>query len=214
MPFPVFKTEFNFQWANRRLIAIAACLLCAGATAAAAEARAVFAGGCFWCMEPPYDKQEGVRSTVSGYAGGDKKNPSYEEVSAGGTGHLEVVEITYDPAKVSYARLLEIYWTNVDPLDGGGQFCDRGASYRPAIFYLDEDQRERAERSKEEVAKLFDQPVQVEIRKLDRFWPAEDYHQNYYQEHSLRYKFYRWKCGRDDRLEELWEGVELELRKR
>jgi peptide-methionine (S)-S-oxide reductase len=170
------------------------------------EAIATFAGGCFWCMEPPYDKLDGVIATVSGYTGGSKVDPTYKEVSAGGTGHTEAVQITYDPAKVSYGRLLEVFWRNVDPLDAGGQFCDRGDQYRTGIFVHDEEQRRLAETSKQALGASgrFDQPIVTEIVAAGPFYPAEDYHQDYYEKNPIRYKFYRWNCGRDARLAELW----------
>lgn len=170
-------------------------------------ATAVLAGGCFWCMEPPYDELEGVLETTSGFAGGDVVNPSYNQVTAGGTGHLEVVQITYDPAVVDYARLLEVFWVNIDPLDGGGQFCDRGEHYTSAIFYQNEEERRLAEASRQELARsgrLGSQQIQTSIRPLNAFYPAEEYHQNYYQKNPIRYRFYRNACGRDRRLRELW----------
>ena len=169
-------------------------------------ARATFAGGCFWCMEPPYDKLPGVISTTSGYIGGEKSDPTYQEVSAGNTGHYEAVQVVYDPDQVSYDKLLEVFWVNVDPLDAGGQFCDRGDQYRTAIFYHDEQQQRLAEQSKGELAQSgrFEQPIVTPILPAETFWPAEDYHQDYYVNNSLRYKFYRYSCGRDDRLEQLW----------
>jgi peptide-methionine (S)-S-oxide reductase len=170
------------------------------------HALATFAGGCFWCMEPPYDKLDGVLATTSGYAGGDKVDPTYEEVSAGGTGHAEVVQISYDPSKVSYEQLLEVFWRNVDPLDAGGQFCDRGDQYRTAIFVHDEEQRRLAEASKQALVDSgrFEQPIVTEIVGAGPFYPAEDYHQDYYEKNPLRYKFYRWNCGRDQRLADVW----------
>jgi peptide-methionine (S)-S-oxide reductase len=170
------------------------------------HALATFAGGCFWCMEPPYDKLDGVLATTSGYAGGDKVDPTYEEVSAGGTGHAEVVQISYDPSKVSYEQLLEVFWRNADPLDAGGQFCDRGDQYRTAIFVHDEEQRRLAEASKQALVDSgrFEQPIVTEIVGAGPFYPAEDYHQDYYEKNPLRYKFYRWNCGRDQRLADVW----------
>ena len=169
-------------------------------------AVATFAGGCFWCMEPPYDKLDGVVSTTSGYIGGHQKNPTYREVSAGKTGHAEAVQIVYDPAKISYEKLLDIFWHNVDPLDPGGQFCDRGSQYRSAIFYHDEKQKALAEQSKQTLGQSgrFDQPFVTEIVAAGEFYPAEGYHQDYYQKNPLRYKFYRYSCGRDARLEQVW----------
>ena len=203
---------------RRRLIptlAAAAVALAAGAavgqqefaaTPADGQALATFAGGCFWCMEPPYDKLDGVHATVSGYIGGSTADPSYEEVSAGDTGHAEAVQVTYDPAKVSYEELLEVFWRNVDPLDAGGQFCDRGDQYRTGIFVHDEEQRRLAEASKRalEDSGRFEQPIVTEIEQAGPFYPAEDYHQDYYEKNPLRYNFYRWNCGRDARLEQLW----------
>jgi peptide-methionine (S)-S-oxide reductase len=170
------------------------------------EAVATFAGGCFWCMEPPYDKLDGVLATTSGYTGGSKVDPTYQEVSAGDTGHTEAVQVSYDPSKVSYARLLEVFWQNVDPLDGGGQFCDRGSQYRTGIFVHDAEQRRLAEASKQALAGSgrFNEPIVTEIEEAGPFYPAEDYHQDYYVKNPIRYKFYRWNCGRDQRLAELW----------
>lgn len=167
---------------------------------------AVFAGGCFWCMEPPYDKLEGVTDTTSGYAGGDLENPSYERVSSGETDHLEVVRVRYNPEKVAYRKLLEVFWRNVDPLDDGGQFCDRGQQYTTAIFIQSQAQRDAAQASKQALAESgrFDQPIVTPVRKLEAFYPAEDYHQDYYDKNPIRYWFYRNSCGRDARLEELW----------
>jgi peptide-methionine (S)-S-oxide reductase len=169
-------------------------------------ARATFAGGCFWCMEPPYDKLEGVVSTTSGYAGGELKNPSYEQVSAGGTGHAEVVQVVYDPRKVSYEKLLNVFWHNIDPLTANAQFCDSGNQYRSAIFYHDEHQKRLAEQSKQRLvaSERFDQPIVTEIVPASRFYRAEGYHQDYYLKNPWQYKFYRYACGRDQRLEELW----------
>lgn len=169
--------------------------------------KATFAGGCFWCMEPPFDQKEGVLKTISGYAGGDKKNPTYEEVSSGTSGHLEVIRIEYDPNKVSYKELVEIFWKNVDPTDDGGQFVDRGPQYGTAIFYHDEEQKKIAEKSKEELSKsgLFKKPIVTPIRELKNFYPAEDYHQDYYQKNPVRYKFYRYNSGRDQYLEKKWK---------
>ncbi len=164
----------------------------------------VFAGGCFWCMEPPFDKLDGVISTVLGFAGGPLANPTYNQVTAGGTGHLEAVQIAYDPQKVSIEILLETYWANVDPVDSGGQFCDRGESYTTAVFYADEAQEQAAQRSKALVADLLGGEIATKIIALDKFYPAEDYYQNYYMKNTLRYKFYRWNCGRDARLEKVW----------
>jgi peptide-methionine (S)-S-oxide reductase len=170
----------------------------------AATAKATFAGGCFWCMEPPYDKLDGVISTISGYAGGKTKNPTYDEVSRGTTGHTEVVQVTYDPKKITYEKLLDVFWRNVDPLTPNRQFCDVGSQYRTAIFYHDETQKRLAEESKKALGKRFKEPIVTEIVAYTEFYPAEDYHQDYYIKNPLRYKYYRYNCGRDQRLEALW----------
>ncbi len=170
-------------------------------------ARATFAGGCFWCMEPPFDKTPGVLSTTSGYAGGKEKAPTYREVSSGRTGHAEVVQVVYDPGKVTYEQLLDVFWRNIDPLDEGGQFCDRGRQYRTGIFYEGEAQKAAAEASKkalEESGRL-PGPIVTEITALDAsFYPAEEYHQDFYKKSAVRYHSYRAGCGRDRRLKELW----------
>jgi peptide-methionine (S)-S-oxide reductase len=167
---------------------------------------ATFAGGCFWCMEPPFDALPGVLSTTSGYTGGALASPSYEQVSAGGTGHFEALEVAYDPARVSYEKLLEVFWRNVDPTDAGGQFCDRGAQYRTAIFVHGEEQRRLAEESKRALAATgkLTEPIATEILPAGPFYAAEDYHQDYYEKNPLRYKLYRKSCGRDARLERVW----------
>lgn len=167
-------------------------------------AMAIFAGGCFWCMEPPYDKLDGVISTTSGYIGGDKANPTYDEVSSGRTGHTEAVRIVYDPSRVDYRTLLATFWVNIDPLTDNRQFCDRGSQYRSGIFYLNEQQERLARETRAKVAERFDDPIVTEIAAAGTFYPAEDYHQDYYQKNPLRYKYYRFSCGRDNRLEELW----------
>ncbi|MBI5014714.1 MAG: peptide-methionine (S)-S-oxide reductase MsrA [Deltaproteobacteria bacterium] len=168
--------------------------------------KATFAGGCFWCMEPPFEKLDGVVSVTSGYTGGQKKDPTYEEVSAGATGHAESVEIVFDPRKVSYATLLDVFWHNVDPTVRDRQFCDVGSQYRTAIFYNGEEQKRLAEESKRalEASKRFSSPIATEISAASTFYPAEEYHQDYYRKNPLRYKIYRFGCGRDQRLEELW----------
>lgn len=169
-------------------------------------AVATFAGGCFWCMEQPFDELDGVVSTTSGYTGGHKENPTYQEVSAGGTGHAESVQVTYDPKKVSYEKLLAVFWRNIDPLTKDAQFCDHGSQYRSGIFYHDENQKHLAEQSKKSLkeSKRFEQSIVTEITAASTFYPAEDYHQDYYKTHPIRYKFYRYACGRDQRLRELW----------
>ncbi len=169
-------------------------------------AKAIFAGGCFWCMEPAYDKLDGVISTISGYTGGHKTNPTYEEVSAGGTGHTEALEVTYDPTKIDYATLLTVYWRNSDPTKLNSQFCDHGNQYRPAIYYSNDEERKIIEDSKKRIEEIksFPEDIVTEISPVSEFYPAEDYHQDYYQKNPVRYKFYRYSCGRDQRLKELW----------
>lgn len=169
-------------------------------------AKATFAGGCFWCMEPPFEQLPGVISVTSGYTGGHKTSPTYQEVSSGDTGHAEAVEIVYDPAKTNYSRLLDVFWRNIDPLDAAGQFCDKGQQYRSAIFYHDDEQKRFAETSKQvlEQSARFKKPIATAIVPATIFYAAEDYHQNYYQKNPVRYKYYRYSCGRDQRLEELW----------
>jgi peptide-methionine (S)-S-oxide reductase len=170
----------------------------------AARVTAHFAGGCFWCMEPPFEKTKGVIAVISGYTGGATNGPSYEQVSAGGTGHYESVEVVYDPRQVTYAQLLEIFWRNVDPHDASGQFCDKGTQYRAAIFVANPDERRLAERSKQKAQAKLKQPVVTEILPASKFYPAEEYHQDYYKKNPVRYKFYRFNCGRDHRLGEVW----------
>ncbi len=182
----------------------------AGVSAAEPEQResaiAVFAGGCFWCMEPPFDKLDGVLSTTSGYAGGHTKNPTYREVSAGRSGHLEVLRVEYDPSRVSYSELLDVFWRNIDPLDARGQFCDKGEQYTSAIFFGNDEERAAAEASKSavEASGKLDGAVQTRILPAVRFYAAEEYHQDYYKKNPVRYKIYRWNCGRDSRLKRLW----------
>jgi peptide-methionine (S)-S-oxide reductase len=191
-----------------RPLLAAALLLLLPASAGSAEAVATFAGGCFWCMEPPFDALPGVLSTTSGYTGGTKPDPSYQEVSAGGTGHAEAVQVVYDPARISYARLLEVFWRNVDPVTPNAQFCDRGSQYRSAIFVHDEEQRRLAEASKRALveSKRFARPIVTEVVPAGEFFAAEEYHQDYYRKNPVRYKLYRTGCGRDRRLHELWGG--------
>ncbi len=175
-------------------------------TAGKGLAKATFAGGCFWCMEEVFEEVEGVVSVVSGYTGGRKADPSYPEVSAGWTGHAEAIEIQFDPTKVSYGRLLEVFWRNVDPTTPNRQFCDRGNQYRTAIFYHDEDQRRLVLESKLKVerTKRFEEPIVTEIAAVSTFYVAEEYHQDFYKKNPIRYKFYKFNCGRTQRLEELW----------
>lgn len=169
--------------------------------------KALFAGGCFWCMEPAFDKLEGVKAVISGYTGGYKKNPTYEEVSSGTTGHAEAIEITYDPTVIGYSKLLDVFWHNIDPTVKDRQFCDVGAQYRTAIWYHNEEQRRLAEESKKALEKShrFKGSIYTEITQATQFYQAEDYNQKYYEKNPLRYKFYRYNCGRDQRLKELWE---------
>jgi peptide-methionine (S)-S-oxide reductase len=171
-------------------------------------AKATFAGGCFWCMEKPFDTLPGVVSTTSGYTGGQTVNPSYRQVSSGKTGHAESVQVVYDPAQVGYEKLLDVFWHNVDPLDAGGQFCDRGTQYRSGIFVSDEPQRKLAEQSKQGLEKSGIQPIATQIVSAGEFYPAEDYHQNYYETNALKYRFYRFSCGRDQRLAEVWGALQ------
>jgi len=167
---------------------------------------ATFAGGCFWCMEHPFDELPGVVAVTSGYTGGHTKNPSYEEVSAGASGHAESVQIVYDPARISYEKLLEVFWHNIDPTVKDRQFCDKGNQYRSAIFYHDEEQHRLALQSKAALEKNnpFQGPIVTEIVQATEFYPAEEYHQHYYRKNPIRYKFYRFSCGRDKKLKELW----------
>ena len=176
------------------------------AAANPATARATFAGGCFWCMEEAFDKVPGVIATVSGYMGGHVKNPTYEQVSTARTGHAEVVQVEYDPAKVSYARLLEVFWRNIDPTQKNAQFCDYGSQYRSGIFYHDEEQKRLAEASRVALqkSKPFKGEIVTEIAKAGEFYSAEGYHQDYYQKNPARYKFYKSGCGREARLKQLW----------
>jgi peptide-methionine (S)-S-oxide reductase len=173
-----------------------------------ALSRATFAGGCFWCMEHPFDELPGVVSVTSGYSGGQKRSPTYEEVSAGVTGHAESVQVLFDPQRMTYARLLEVYWHNIDPTTPDQQFCDHGHQYRSAIFFHDETQKRLAEESKKaieaELAPTVKKPVVTEIVPFTEFWPAEEYHQHFYKKNPVRYQSYRLGCGRDKRLQELW----------
>ncbi len=174
--------------------------------AASPLAKATFAGGCFWCMEEVFEAVDGVVSVISGYTGGRQAHPTYEEVSAGGTGHAEAVEILFDPAQVSYEKLLQVFWRNIDPTTPDRQFCDTGHQYRSAIFYHDEMQRKQAEASKlaVEQTKPFEEPIVTEIVPASPFYPAEDYHQDFYRKNPIRYKFYKFNCGRAQRLAQLW----------
>jgi len=188
------------------LVAVSSAAAPAIADEPAPVAKATFAGGCFWCMQPPFEKLPGVLSTTVGYTGGHTKNPSYEEVSAGGTGHAESVQIVYDPRKITYEQLLDVFWHNIDPLTRDAQFCDHGHQYRSAIFVHDDAQRRLAEESKRrlEESKRFDRPIVTEIVAATDFYPAEEYHQRYHEKNPVRYKVYRWNCGRDQRLKAVW----------
>jgi len=168
--------------------------------------KAIFAGGCFWCMVPPFEKLDGVSEVISGYTGGHKVNPTYEEVSSGTTGHMEAVEITYDPTRVTYEKLLDVFWRQINPTDAGGQFVDRGSSYKSAIFYTNEEQKKLAEKSKKELEQSgrFDKPIVTEIRPAGPFYRAEEYHQDYWKKNPIRYKFYRYNSGRDQYLAKVW----------
>jgi len=183
----------------------ALALTLAAQPATARTALATFAGGCFWCMEGPFDRIDGVISTTSGYTGGKTDNPTYPEVSSGATGHAEAVQVEYDPDKVSYETLLTTFWHNIDPLVRDRQFCDIGSQYRSAIFYHDEQQKQLAEESRKalEMA-IFRRPLETQIVAAERFYPAEAYHQDYYLNNPLRYKYYRYSCGRDQRLQQIW----------
>jgi peptide methionine sulfoxide reductase msrA/msrB len=176
--------------------------------------KATFAGGCFWCMEPPFEKIEGVKEVISGYTGGQKPNPTYEEVSAGGTGHAEAIQVLYDPSKVHYADLLEVFWRQIDPTDSGGQFVDRGKQYRSAIFYHNEEQKHLAEKSWDEIQKSgrYNKPIITEILPASEFYRAEEYHQDYYKKNPIRYKFYRFNSGRDQYLKKI-SGEKREVQK-
>lgn len=200
---------------QRRLVTLATSLIAwtlltnfpfVETTGASPSAKAYFAGGCFWCMEEAFEKVEGVVTVVSGYMGGTVANPSYEEVSAGRTGHAESVEVTYDPTKVTYQKLLDAFWHNVDPLTPNAQFCDHGSQYRSAVFYSTEEEKRLAEESKVaiEQAKKFPAPIVTQLTSASTFYPAEDYHQDYYKKNPLRYKYYKYGCGRANRLEALW----------
>jgi peptide-methionine (S)-S-oxide reductase len=207
---------------RRRLLAGTALLLLAGCAGGGDSAAApppspsapsnshgeiaTFAGGCFWCVESDFDKVGGVTATISGFTGGHVKNPSYKQVSAGGTGHAEAVEVHFDPAKVTYAQLLDVYWHSIDPTVKDQQFCDVGHQYRTAIFYHDDAQKRLAEASKAEIerTKPFAAPIVTEIEPAGPFYPAEEYHQDFYRKNPVRYHFYRYNCGRDQRLKSLW----------
>ena len=192
----------------RWIVAAAAALLLAALAAgsgpepgrAASSETAIFAGGCFWCMEAAFDEVDGVTETISGYAGGTKPNPTYGDHE----GYLEAVKVTYDPAKVTYAKLLDHYWENIDPFDADGQFCDKGPAYHSAIFVGNDEEKKLAETTKEEIAARFKQKVATEIKPTTTFTAAEDYHQDYHNQNPVSYKYYKWGCGRAQRLAEIW----------
>ena len=189
-----------------RSVLLAAAMTTIPLAATAATETAIFAGGCFWCMEGPFEKLPGVKSVVSGYTGGHTENPTYEQTSDGTTGHTEAVEIVFDPQQVSYAKLLQVFWRNIDPLVKNRQFCDQGSQYRAGVFYRGEEQKKLAIASRDALtaSKRLPGPILTEITAAGRFYPAEDYHQDYYKKNPLRYAYYRRGCGRDARLEELW----------
>lgn len=201
--------SLGYAWLNGAFVALgpaAAEAVAAQQTARRGLQTATFAAGCFWCVEADFDKVNGVVETISGFTGGHVRNPTYEQVSFGGTGHTEAVEVTFDPAVVTYAQLLEHFWRNVDPFVADRQFCDIGSQYRPEIFVHDAQQRAAAEASKRQMAQRFSTAIAVRISDAGPFYRAEAYHQDYYKTHSLQYRYYRWRCGRDDRLEEIWAG--------
>jgi peptide-methionine (S)-S-oxide reductase len=193
-------------WALFAVVPVANPKAGAGQASDARYEKATFAGGCFWCMEPPFDELPGVISTTSGYTGGRTKNPTYEQVSSGSTGHTEAVEVLYDPSKITYARLLDVFWKNIDPITPNRQFCDIGTQYRAGIYYHNEEQKRLAEASKKalESSARFQRPIVTEIAAASPFYAAEEYHQDYYKKNPIRFKFYKYRCGRDQRLEELW----------
>ncbi len=166
---------------------------------------AILAGGCFWCLQPPFDHLDEVISTVVGYTGGHTKNPTYEETSSGKTGHYEAIKVTYDPSKVTFKEILDVFWRNIDPFDAKGQFCDKGSQYRAAVFYLTKEQQETAQTSKKEIETVLEREIATEIIPASDFYNAEEYHQEYYLKNPIRYKFYRYHCGRDKRLKEIFK---------
>ncbi|NCP62397.1 MAG: peptide-methionine (S)-S-oxide reductase MsrA [Alphaproteobacteria bacterium] len=194
----------------RILTTLLSFLICFKGTpmAQAAEEKyevSILAGGCFWCLQPPFDHLDGVISTVVGYTGGHTDHPTYEETSSGKTGHYEAIKVTYDPSKVTFKEILDVFWQNIDPFDAKGQFCDKGSQYRAAVFYLTEEQKETALASKKKIESLLKQDSVIEVVPASPFYEAEAYHQNYYLKNPLRYKFYRYNCGRDKRLKEIYK---------
>jgi peptide-methionine (S)-S-oxide reductase len=188
--------------------ALAVAALGAGGASAAEEETAIFAGGCFWCMEEAYEKVPGVSAVVSGYTGGHQDEPTYRQVSAGSTGHFEAVQVEYDPDVVSYEQLVDVFWHNIDPFDSIGQFCDKGSQYLSAIFAGSDEEYQLAEETKTKIEEELGKPLVTQILYEQTFWPAEDYHQNYYKTNAARYKFYKFGCGRPQRLEEIWGDPE------
>lgn len=199
-------TKQWLRWMITASSAVTASLVMTVGQTADDLATATFAGGCFWCMEEAFEKVEGVDTVISGYTDGRIADPTYQQVSAGRTGHTEAIQIAYDPSQVSYQELLEVFWRNIDPTTPDRQFCDRGSQYRAAIFYHDEEQQRLAEASRRAVegSKPFKESIVTEIAAVSAFYPAEEYHQDYYLKNSIRYNFYKWSCGRAQRLEELW----------
>jgi len=194
---------------NRQAHVITGVLSCLLFTGVAGAETAVFAGGCFWCMEPPYDKLDGVISTTSGYIGGEVENPTYKQVTRGNTGHYEAIQVEYDPDKVSYPQLLDIFWQNIDVFDDRGQFCDKGQQYRAAVFFGNPEEEKLAQQSKQSLQSRIkgSNRIVTQIIPTDTFYPAEDYHQDYYQKNPVRYKYYRYGCGRDKRLKEIQGSI-------
>ena len=200
------KTKTILGALSLSLLFVVSGMVLSSTSQAAKLEKATFAGGCFWCMVPPFEALKGVVSVTAGYTGGHKKNPTYEEVSSGTTGHAESVEVVYDPSKISYSKLLDVFWYNIDPTVKDRQFCDVGEQYRTAIFYQNDEQKKLAEDSKKaiEQSKALSGPIYTQIVPASVFYKAEEYHQDYYKKNPVRYKFYRWNCGRDQRLQEIW----------
>jgi peptide-methionine (S)-S-oxide reductase len=205
----ITMTRLATRLARAAALSVAACAAPAAAFAQAGPPpeglrSAVFAGGCFWCVEADFDAVDGVVETLSGYTGGSVENPTYGDVTGGGTGHREAVRILYDPDRVSYETLADAFFRTIDPTDGGGQFCDRGPSYSTAIYAQNDEQRRIAEAAASEAAETLDAEIETEIAPAAPFWPAEDYHQDYYEKNPIQYRFYRATCGRDRRVRDLW----------
>ncbi|MBZ0330607.1 peptide-methionine (S)-S-oxide reductase MsrA [Halomonas sp. ANAO-440] len=197
------KMPLRFPWLIPALVPLAMASPALGDDAEA-TATAIFGGGCFWCVEEAFDKVEGVVATTSGFSGGHVENPTYEQVVGGGTGHAEVVKVEYEPDQVDYATLLHVFWRNIDPFAVDRQFCDQGEAYRSAIFYGSEVERELAESTRDELAERFERDIATEIASFESFYPAEEYHQDYYRKNPVRYQYYKAACGRERRLEEVW----------